>query len=446
VGSSAGSTDETWTELFNRAIRRRQFLAGAGSAIFVGATGAVLDACGLGNSTQSTAGGVRTISLAHDQASWKDYYQAVSDAASKSIGVQWKQIPFGAVDVFRATLLSEAATHSVPDTFGWFTGFEMKAMAAPGYLEDLSSIWEAESAGFSAGLRSIFSYNGKAVAAPLLGAPWIIYYNKQIFSKYNLNPPTSLDDFEQLLPKLKSAGVIPLGGSVDWATAWPQSLIVATDAQLWTDLMANRAKWTDSRIVDAMNIWRGWLEKGYFPPDPSSVHYGGPNGNSFASMFVQNKVAMTAMATWYGPSVSGFTAGTDFDGFIMPSVGSGGKKGIVVETAALCVGHNGQHKSDALAMAKFFMSKQGYETWIKASGNTSVRTDVPSTSPVDAKIVKDMSSGGYTAVDRIFEATPLDIALAANDEWGKFILKPGDPMPTLQRIQAKADQVWATNP
>jgi multiple sugar transport system substrate-binding protein len=87
------------------------------------------------------------------------------------------------------------------------------------------------------------------------------------------------------------------------------------------------------------------------------------------------------------------------------------------------------------------MSKSGYEVWVKASGNTSARTDVPSTSPVDIQIVSDMKSGGYIAVDRIYEATPIDIAVAAQTQFAKFMLQPGDPTSMLQAIQTKADSV-----
>jgi multiple sugar transport system substrate-binding protein len=318
----------------------------------------------------------------------------------------------------------------------------MKTIAAPGYLQDVTSIWEAESAGFSQGLRTLYSYNGKAYGAPLLVAPWIIFYNKAIFSQNNLNPPKTWSDFQSLLPVLKSAGVTPMAASTEWSIAWPQTLIVASDAQLWLDLMAGRAKWTDSRVVAAMNIWRDMLDKGYFSHDPTSVHFGN-SGNTAATIMVQGKVAMEAMGAWYGPLLASanFNPGSEFGAFICPPITAGAKKGIVVEASPLCVAAHGSHRDESLNAVKYFMSKSGYEVWVKASGNTSARTDVPSTSPVDIQIVSDMKSGGYIAVDRIYEATPIDIAVAAQTQFAKFMLQPGDPTSMLQAIQTKADSV-----
>jgi multiple sugar transport system substrate-binding protein len=92
----------------------------------------------------------------------------------------------------------------------------------------------------------------------------------------------------------------------------------------------------------------------------------------------------------------------------------------------------------------YFMSKAGQEEWIKLTGFTSARNDVDSPSPVDKAITETMKSDGYAQVNRYWEATPHDIVEVAVDQFGKFMLHPGDPMPILQAIQTKADSVWPT--
>jgi len=90
------------------------------------------------------------------------------------------------------------------------------------------------------------------------------------------------------------------------------------------------------------------------------------------------------------------------------------------------------------------MSRAGQEAWIKATAFTSARSDVASPSPIDQQLLADMKTGSYQQINRYWEATPHDIVETAIDEFAKFMLHPGDPMPILQNIQKKADSVWAT--
>jgi multiple sugar transport system substrate-binding protein len=46
-------------------------------------------------------------------------------------------------------------------------------------------------------------------------------------------------------------------------------------------------------------------------------------------------------------------------------------------------------------------------------------------------------------LNRYWEATPHDIVEVAVDQFGKFMLKSGDPAPILETIQKQADQSWA---
>ena len=91
----------------------------------------------------------------------------------------------------------------------------------------------------------------------------------------------------------------------------------------------------------------------------------------------------------------------------------------------------------------YFMSRKGQATWVKATGFVSPRNDVPSSSPVDRELGATIQKGGYKQLNRYWEATPHDIVEVAVDQFDKFMLKGGDPLPILTTIQKQADKTWA---
>lgn len=84
------------------------------------------------------------------------------------------------------------------------------------------------------------------------------FYNKAIFSKLDLQPPATVDDFFRVLAMLKKAGVAPL--ALGTAEQWESSQIVYTSIgpNFWRGeegrkaLIDGRAKLTDAPFVDAL--------------------------------------------------------------------------------------------------------------------------------------------------------------------------------------------------
>ncbi|TDF41862.1 extracellular solute-binding protein [Alteromonadaceae bacterium M269] len=80
---------------------------------------------------------------------------------------------------------------------------------------------------------------------PLAHYPWGFYYNKTIFSEYNIAPPTSWDDFVNTLEKLEKNGVTPLvqANKEGWEPLfWLDMLSLATGGEtLRKKLIKNEA-------------------------------------------------------------------------------------------------------------------------------------------------------------------------------------------------------------
>ena len=88
---------------------------------------------------------------------------------------------------------------------------EMDSVAVAGKWEKLllPSVW------------SLVQSHGHLVAAPLgVHRTNTLFYNKKIFSKYDLSAPNTWEEFEQIAKKLQQAGIVPLAQSTEpWQLA-----------------------------------------------------------------------------------------------------------------------------------------------------------------------------------------------------------------------------------
>lgn len=422
---------------------RRTFLRAGGGALVASSAPWLLSACG--HSGSGSGGKVTDLQLANDKPTWQSWFTETGNQAKAAVGVGWTPHNYSNEQVYEAAIKTSAGAKA-PDLFTWQSNWAMKDVVDAGFVADVSDQWSKQGSAYSDGVKKLFTFNGKTYGAPLYTAPWVVFYSKQVFDKYQLKPPTSWDELEHMLATLKGNGVAPLGATVDgvWSFVWFQNLLVASDPELYQSLLDGKAKYTDPGVVDVMNRWGSMLKAGYFT-DPSSVTFS-TRGTNFATPFKQGKAAMLQMGTWYETTFTGagLKAGTDYDAFLMPGVKPDVPKTVVIESGPLCASAHGQHGAEAAKTLGWFMSKEGQQTWAKQSGLISARNDVTPTSPVDQKIVEDMKSGNYQQVSRYYEGTPKDIVQVANDQFQKFLLHPGDPMPILTTIQNKADSVWKT--
>lgn len=422
-------------------LDRRTFLKVAGGTVIAsGGLPWLLAACGGGSGSASN------LQLSNDKPTWQTWFQTEGNDAKNAVKVGWTPHSYSDTKVFQAAIKTSAGSSKAPDLFTWQSNWGMKDVVDAGFVADLTSQWDKEGDVYSSDLRKLFTFGGKTYGAPLYTAPWVVFYSTKVFDKYQLQPPTTWDEMQHVMDTLKGHGIAPLGATVDgvWSFIWFQTLLVASDPQLYQSITEGKAKYTDPSVVDVMNLWAQMIKAGYFI-DPSSVTFS-TRGTNFATPFSQGKAAMAEMGTWYEATFAGagLKPGVDYGAFIFPNVKPGIQNTIVIESGPLCVAEHGRHKDSATKALAYFMSKEGQQEWVKLTGFISGRSDVPSPSPVHQQITTAMTSGKYQQVSRYFEATPNDIVLTAIDEFQKFMLHPGDPTSILNAIQTKADSVWKT--
>ncbi len=133
----------------------------------------------------------------------------------------------------------------------------------------------------------------------------LIYYNKSMFAKAGITPPTTWAQFMTDCAKLKAAGMVPieLGGHDSFAAAMPltgalSADVLGADPNWIQQRYAGTVKFADADVVAAATKMRTLVTNGDFEPDALSVSYAQSITN-----FNAGKAAMYPMGSWYLGSI-----------------------------------------------------------------------------------------------------------------------------------------------
>lgn len=129
----------------------------------------------------------------------------------------------------------------------------------------------------------------------------LVYFNKSLFSKAGVTPPTTWAEFMADCAKLKAHGIVPieLGGHDSFAAAMPltgalSADVLGSDPNWIQQRYAGKVKFADPNVVAAATKMRTLVTDGYFEPDALSVSYAQSITN-----FNAGKAAMYPMGSWY---------------------------------------------------------------------------------------------------------------------------------------------------
>lgn len=179
-------------------------------------------------------------------------------------------------------------------------GQDVRWMATSGLLKDLSS---------SVNYKSRFiptTLEPYTIGGNLYGLPYgsmvttVLYYNKQIFAQYGLQPPVTYDDLVTVSAELQKHGIygIAMGGSKIYR--WPMWYFEAlaqtsgndSNALTRETLMGNQ-KFTSAPYVQAMQALQRFGKDGVFEPSFNGIDMPGSQ-----ALFISGKAAMYFGGSW----------------------------------------------------------------------------------------------------------------------------------------------------
>lgn len=417
-------------------MRLRKFLAAI--AVLAAAGGALTACSSSGASSNATSG---KLNFANDK-NWN--FGALSDLSNKDIQISLDPKTYLPETAYTAFVKQSLRTSEAPGMFTWHTGDQLKQLVDQNLVAETSSIWDkaVASGDVSTTIRDLYTVNGKQYCTPISVDDWVMYYDKKTFAKYNLTPPKTWDDLMKDAAVLKSQGVSPFwssGGT--WSFVWFQILVAGTDLQLYKDLAAGKASYTDPRVVSIMNQWLEMEKEGYFS-DPGSK-------TAPATQMKDGKVAMIPYGTWFSTTLEqvGLKNGADWGVFTIPAVKvqSGGDP-VAIETSATCATEHSSQKDLGLKYSQWWMSADAQTAWSKQQGNLPFNPKAQASTTTFQNLGKELSdTSKYQFYVRYYDATPTPVLTAALDQFTGFLTNPGDPAKYLQGIQSAAQTYWAGN-
>ena len=227
--------------------------------------------------------------------------------------------------------------------------------------------------------------SGKWYGVTNYGEYVMVYYNKDMFAKYNVKVPTTLDEFEAAMDTFVKAGITPISVA---AKEYPAQ-------QIWYELALSKA---DRNLISSYELYQGkfdfhndaftfgaqkmadWVKKGYISKNSTSIP-----AEDMGVAWEQGKFPiMISGSWWYGrfmSEVKNFQWGT----FLFPgnkfAPGSGGNIWVVPAKAK-----NKQLAEDFIDITLH----QDNETLLGTAGGVPINADV--TKITDPKVKELISN------------------------------------------------------
>ncbi len=162
---------------------------------------------------------------------------------------------------------------------------------------------------------------GQKLAAVSVGAVYsgTVWINQNLFSQYNLTPPTTLSQWVSDCATFKAHGVGCFVQGVG-QTAFNEDTLqaIADNVQpgVWAKAIQGQVPWTSPVIVQALTIWKQLFSDGIMESGALGVQQYPDANNDFLS----GKDAMVMMGTWYmqNDTKSGMSAGISGAGVSSP--------------------------------------------------------------------------------------------------------------------------------
>lgn len=215
-------------------------------------------------------------------------------------------------------LPAEMAAGNPPKIFSLFAGAgDAQKYAKAGRLLDLTPIID------ELGLKDKFlsvldpwSVDGKVYGLPIGGNTEGVFYNKELFAKYNLEAPTTWDALITAADTFKKNGITPIavGSKAGWVPNMFVNTLIGRIAGEGTNagFITGETKWNSPDVVAAYQQYADFEKAGYFTKGELGKTY-----DDMLNDFIAGKAGMMFDGSWRN---SAFTDQKDAEG--KPAIGA----------------------------------------------------------------------------------------------------------------------------
>lgn len=276
-----------------------------------------------------------------------------------------------------------SSSNELPDVgFTWAAGYMTPFVKGNLFAELDDVLNDGLKESFVSGTTEAYALDGKTYGLPLELNIAPIYFNKEIFEKYDLNVPQTYSEFENAVKTLTDNGVAPiaLGNKDRWTgSLWYMYLADRIGgAEVLNKAIDRSGSFEDPALVSAAEEVQNLVKENAF-----NKGYNGLSNDEGKAEFLNGNAAMYLMGTWELPN---FTTNEEIPQDFRKNVGffkfptvDGGKGNIDSWVGGpgvgLFVAENSKVKDESKEFVKFFVEKWGEQSVEKAGVIPATKVD-----------------------------------------------------------------------
>ncbi len=290
-----------------------------------------------GCSGSGSTGGSATTSVWGLTADQKTVLQPSFDAWNKAHPDQQLKATYFGPDDYKTKIKTAVGAGSAPDIIYSWAGGTLDQYVKAGKVADLTKDIGSARDKYLDGVFGQGVIDGKVYAVPMNAVtPVLMYYNKDVFTKAGVQPPTTWSELLAVIPELKAAGVAPfaLGGLEKWPELmWEEYLVDRIGGPgAFNAVMAGKAdSWSNAAFIKANGMIQDLVKAGAFEDGFSSVS---ANSSQDVALVYTGKAAMLLQGAWVYPVFSQQSADFTKNGLgFMPFPAVDGGKGDPADVA-----------------------------------------------------------------------------------------------------------------
>lgn len=343
-------------------MTRRSLLRGAALGAGAVTLPALLAACGSG-----PGGDGKTVTLgsnASDEVPRKAFQDAFDLFEKKST----KKVEVNTVDhnTFQENI-NRYLQGQPDDVFMWFAGYRMQFFAERGLLTEISDLWKGFD-GFSGALKDQSTgADGKQYFVPYYYYPWAVFYRKSVFEQSGYEIPTTFDQYTALAKQMQKDGLVPFAfGDKD---GWPAMgtfdylNMRANGYEFHKSLMAGEESWTDPRVHEVFDLWRGLMP----------YHDKGANGRTWqeaAQSLAQKETGMAVFGLPQPGQQFSEADREDLDFFAFPEIApEHGQDAVEAPIDGFLMSSKVKNEEGARELLKFLATPAAEDAYLKSDPN-----------------------------------------------------------------------------
>jgi len=206
-------------------------------------------------------------------------------------------------DSYKQRLAVALSSGQAPDCFLSWSGGPMYEFARNNQIADLTPFMEANNFKdkFLDAAIAQASWQGKIWGVPVQNvAVCTVFYNKEIFARYNLAVPTTIKELEEVSDALKKNNITPfaLANKTQW-TGSMYFMFLATrhgGTQPFIKAVDGSGTFLDPAFIFAGEKIQEWVNKGYFITGFNGLDW--DSGQARAPIY-RGEAAMVIMGSWF---------------------------------------------------------------------------------------------------------------------------------------------------